>query len=333
MSHSVELEQLFDLMALGQQQPLFRCRLLTEVHGLPVVELQLGRQQADLPVVGLYAGVHGTERIGSQIVLAWLKHLLARLAWDQGLADLLQRVRLVSIPLVNPTGLVDATRANRDGIDLMRNAPVQAEGWRLWPLAGQKLSARLPWYQGRQLAAESRALFQSVTEASQSAPLMLAMDLHSGFGLRDRLWFPYAAHRRPLPHLAEAVALSALFNDSYPFHDFYKLEPQSLNYTTHGDLWDFLYQQACEQQQLLMPFTLEMGSWVWLRKNPRQLFDRLGLFHPILPHRLRRVVRRHWTLLEFLLRAAADHDHWLPQDAGQRGQLNSLGLARWYGRT
>lgn len=322
-----ELEQLQPLLS----HPALTVAVLAEAGGLPIYRLGLGARDPGLPTLLLVGGIHGSERIGSQILLGWLTHVLSRLSWDQTLQHLLGRVRIELLPLVNVTGLARGTRATADGIDLMRNAPVQAQGRVLWPLGGQRLSRHLPWYRGQQLAPENQAVHQTVLALLQQSPFVLAMDLHSGFGHVDRLWFPYAGHRRPPAHLAEAVALCDRFNQDYPLHDYYRIEPQSLNYMAHGDLWDFLYDESRRAGTgLLLPFTLEMGSWLWLRKNPRQLFAPAGLFHPILPHRLRRVMRRHWHLLDFLLRAAADHPHWRPRPE-QRAILHQVGLERWYG--
>ena len=321
-----ELAQLERLI----EHPALRHRVLTTVEDLPIYELELGQSDGVAPTLLLVGGIHGNERIGSQILLAWLEHLLGRLAWDRHLQQMLSQVRIVLLPMVNITGLHQGTRCTAQGVDLMRNAPVEARGLHLWPLAGQQLTRHLPWYRGTQLATESQALIDSVQHARQRASIVLSMDLHSGFGMKDRLWFPYAGHRLPPPHLAEAVALCDLFNQTFPMHDFYRMEPQSINYTTHGDLWDYLYDEARQDDgALLLPFTLEMGSWLWLRKNPRQLFDRLGLFHPVLPHRLRRVLRRHWTLLDFLLRAAIEHEQWQP-DYQARFALHQIGVERWY---
>ncbi len=318
-----QLERLLEHRALNHE-------VLQYIDGLPLYKIEVGQQGPDIPVLFLVGGIHGNEAIGSQILLAWLEHLLARLTWDSGLQALFERVRIVMLPLVNVTGLEHSTRANAEGIDLMRNSPMRARGLRLWPLAGQTVSPKLPWYRGSTLTLENQAIIKVMQHTRQTANFVLAMDLHSGFGTHDRLWFPYAAHRQPPAHLAEAVALCDLFNGSYPLHDFYTIEPQSLSYTTHGDLWDHLYDTArMDKGPLLLPFTLEIGSWLWLRKNPRQIFNRLGLFHPVLPHRLRRVLRRHWSLLEFLLRATADHKHWIPTPE-TRPALNRLGIQRWY---
>jgi len=215
----------------------------------------------------------------------------------------------------------------------MRNAPVDAHGFTAWPLGGQRLSPRLPWYRGdaQQLEIESLTLINCVQEKLLNQPFAMAMDCHSGFGLRDRIWFPYAAHKQAPRHLPEAVALREIFNNTYPNHSFYLMEPQSLNYTTHGDLWDYLYQGHLDsgRTSVFLPFTLEMGSWLWVKKNPRQFFSWFGHFNPILPHRLTRVLRRHLTLFDFLLSATASYQQWLPTPE-QREAYRVAGLERWY---
>ena len=59
--------------------------------------------------------------------------------------------------------------------------------------------------------------------------------------------------------------------------------------------------------------TLELGSWLWIRKNPLQLFSRHGIFNPIKAHRTRRVLRRHPNFFDFLTRAAFSSQRWLPR--------------------
>ena len=61
----------------------------------------------------------------------------------------------------------------------------------------------------------------------------------------------------------------------------------SRQYTIHGDPWDFLFEENRKKEGhgMFIPFTLEMGSWMWLKKNPLQVFSKDGVFHPTLPHR------------------------------------------------
>ena len=69
-------------------------------------------------------------------------------------------------------------------------------------------------------------------------------------------------------------------------HHRYVIEPQSRQYLAHGDLWDHLYLRSRERpERVFLPLTLEMGSWIWVKKNPRQLFSRQGIFNPLVQHR------------------------------------------------
>jgi hypothetical protein len=300
---------------------------------VPVPVLSLGSQRADAPVIGLFGGVHGLERIGAHVVLAYLRSLVMRLRWDDNLHRQLEAVRLVFMPLVNPGGMWLGTRANPNGVDLMRNAPVDAEDAAAPLVGGHRIGAWLPWYRGRlnePLQVEAAALCEVVERELLGSPFALALDCHSGFGLSDRLWFPWARSRRPLPHAAEMHALGEILDTSL-LHHRYVLEPQSLQYLTHGDLWDHLYQRSLARGTgVLLPLTLEMGSWLWVKKNPRQLFSRRGIFNPELPHRQQRVLRRHLGGLDFFTRATSSWRRWVPEGPA-RDRHQALALARWYG--
>jgi hypothetical protein len=306
---------------------------LTAAEGLslPVYTVAIGNPGAAC-AVGFFGGVHGLERIGSDVVITWLHSLLTRLSWDSSLHTLLERVRLVFMPIVNPGGMLRGTRANLEGVDLMRNAPVDAQDPVPFLVGGQRISAGLPWYRGGRgdaMQAESAALCGLVERELLVRPFSLALDCHSGFGLRDRIWFPFAHRRSPIPHLAQMHALHEIFQASNSHHP-YVFEPQSRQYLAHGDLWDHLYLRACEHPgTVFLPLTLEMGSWLWVKKNPRQLFSRHGIFNPLIAHRQHRVLRRHFPLLDFVTRAAAAAPLWLPTDAA-REHHHRQALARWY---
>ncbi|ASK33134.1 zinc carboxypeptidase (plasmid) [Alcanivorax sp. N3-2A] len=301
---------------------------------LPVTVIEMGSRSPGAPVIGFFAGVHGVERIGTQVILSWLHSLIHRLQWDDQLVRRLERVRLVFMPMVNPAGLWRRTRANPNGVDLMRNAPVQADGKVSFLVGGHRISRHLPWYRGRAgepMQAEAQALVEVVRDKLLSAPVALSVDCHSGFGRRDRLWCCYARSHQPIDHLAEVFRLKQVFEQTYPHHHPYLIEPQSVNYTTHGDLWDYLYDEARARhpRRLFLPFTLEMGSWLWVRKNPRQMFDFFGYFNPIIDHRQQRVLRQHLPLFEFLLALTANAGNWLP--TGERRQaLQRDAVRHWF---
>ncbi|MGH8446326.1 MAG: M14 family zinc carboxypeptidase [Solimonas sp.] len=328
-----ELQRLIDT-APPQLETRVLCEVDVRDRRFPVHALTLGNPAPEVPAVGFFGGVHGLERIGAEVVIAYLRSLVSRLSWDAVLHQQLERVRLVFMPLVNPGGLWLGTRANPRGVDLMRNAPVEAAEAVPFMVGGQRISAGLPWYRGASRApmeAESTALCALAGQELLGRPFSIAIDCHSGFGVDDRLWFPYAHTRKPIPHLAEMHALSSIFADSHAHHR-YVFEPQSLQYLTHGDLWDYLYLRAIESaDRVFLPLTLEMGSWLWVKKNPRQIFTRFGIFNPLIGHRQQRVMRRHHALLDFFVRAAIGHERWLPQGPA-RAQHRSDAMARWYAK-
>jgi hypothetical protein len=309
------------------------CEVETGGNRFPVHALSLGNPDPAIPAAAFFGGIHGLERIGTQVVLVFLRGLLARLQWDVVLHRQLESVRLVFVPLVNPGGMWQATRSNPNGVDLMRNAPVDATERVPFLFGGQRLSNRLPWYRGRSgepMEMESQAVVGIVEEELLTRPFSIALDCHSGFGLRDRIWFPYAHTVMPPHHLPEIHALMSLFDQTYPHHN-YVFEPQSRQYLTHGDLWDHLYLRAvaAARERVFLPLTLEMGSWLWVKKNPRQLMSRRGFFNPLPLHRLQRVLRRHLLWLDFLARAACGYERWSPQGA-ERMRHHEDAVERWY---
>ena len=87
---------------------------------------------------------------------------------------------------------------------------------------------------------ETQALFELLKERVFPAQTSICLDVHSGFGTHDRLWFPYAHTKKPYPYFVEAYAFRELLNKTYPNH-VYGVEPQSIQYTTHGDFWDYAF--------------------------------------------------------------------------------------------
>ena len=75
-----QLQQLIDTAP-----PQLQVELLASIphmaERLPLYGLQLGNRSASVPAVVLVGGIHGLERIGTQVVLAYLQTLLNRLPW------------------------------------------------------------------------------------------------------------------------------------------------------------------------------------------------------------------------------------------------------------
>lgn len=302
----------------------------------PIYSLVIGAEDRTAPTLGIFSGVHGLERVGSEITIAYLQTILELMEWDESFRERLSRSRIVLLPIVNPVGIYLSRRSNGNGVDLMRNAPLDADSKPPFLVGGHRYSNSLPFFRGSSSSAddmeiEAKAVCAVVRRELHPSKFSLSVDVHSGFGTVDRFWFPYAKTRRQPPHLLEMVAVKRLFDRSYPNH-FYRIEPQASQYTTHGDLWDWLYDEKIERQNgLYLPWTLELGSWAWLRKNPLQLFTKSGVFNPILPHRLRRILRRHLTLFDFLHRSVISHETWRVAAEHDRAELLNGARKLWYG--
>jgi hypothetical protein len=282
----------------------------------PIYALTIGTTQKDVPTFGLFAGVHGLERVGTHLAITFLQNLLNQLSWDKELRSEFNNFRIVAIPLINPGGMAKIQRSNPNGIDLMRNAPVDAEEESFPLLAGHRISPKLPWYRGekdQKMEKETMAVINFVKEEMFMAPFSMALDLHSGFGTKDRLWYPYAKTTKDFPYTPQMENILTLLNITLPHH-IYTVEQQAVSYTANGDLWDYLFDLNYDNEQKkghFIPFTLELGSWLWVKKNPAQILSLLGMFNPVKEHRFERVMRRHLMLFDFLKQATKNHKAWM----------------------
>ena len=315
MHHPADRQARLDLAAIaglaGLAPELSSMRVLdtvTTLQGetLPIHALTIGCADLGAPTLALTGGVHGLERIGSQVVVAFLRSLLQELRWNEGLRARFRTLRVVAVPLVNPGGYLARTRANPRGVDLMRNAPVDADRTsRFGLVGGHRLSPRLPWYRGvlgAPMEREAQAVTAWIESEVFASERALLVDCHSGFGFRDRLWYPYARTQSPFPRVREALALARSLTETFPQHG-YVIEPQSASYTTHGDLLDHLFDRHAARPGagLFLPWTLEMGSWRWLARRPWHALSPLAWFNPIDAHAHARVLRQHLLLFRFLL--------------------------------
>lgn len=304
----------------------------------PIYCICIGSQDPQAPTLGVFGGVHGLERIGAQVALSYLHSISELMEWDELLHDTLKKMRIVFLPIANPVGMYLNTRGNGNGVDLMRNAPVESEERANLIVGGQRLSRWLPNYRGPKdapMELEALAMIRAVDDYIRPAKASLALDIHSGFGFVDRIWFPHAKSRKPFPDLAHAYAIKNLMDHCYPHH-VYLMEPQSRSYTTNGDLWDYMYDNFQEkdrpQNKVFLPLTLEMGSWSWLKKSPAQLFSVLGRWNPMRPHRHKRILRRHIVLLDFFMRFVYSHQQWENLSPVEEQLLRGKGLEFWYGQ-
>lgn len=292
-------------------------RVYVDGTSFPILGFSIGSQDKSKPVLGLFGGVHGLERVGSHVVITYLTSLFKQLGWDDELRRRLEDCRIVSIPLINPAGMALHSRANPNGVDLMRNAPVDCEAERpTFLVSGHRLSSLLPWYRGEEgkpMEIESQALVDFCKDHLFDCPSAITVDFHSGFGMKDRLWFPYAKTSSHFPRIKEVQKIKDILDETLPHH-IYKIEPQFESYTINGDLWDYIFdlhrEKNINNNRIFLPWTLEMGSWIWIKKNPLQIFTAGGFFNPIKSHRYDRTMRRHLLLIDFLFRATRNYKSW-----------------------
>ncbi|PIK16220.1 M14 family zinc carboxypeptidase [Halobacteriovorax sp. JY17] len=280
----------------------------------PIHQFKVGNAPNSSPTLVLVGGVHGLEKIGTHVVISYLNFLFEQLKWNKDLQNFFDQFNLVAIPIVNPVGVAHNKRSNGNGIDLMRNAPVDATTKSLFLVGGHRISHLLPWYRGKKntpMQLESETLCKVIKEIISKTNKCLVIDFHSGFGLKDRLWYPYAKSSETFPAIEQVNKIQEVFDRTIPHH-IYQIEPQSDQYTTHGDLWDYLFDWKEEnfKEHDFIPWTLEMGSWNWLKKNPIQIFSKLGFFNPIKNHRYDRTMRRHLLLIDFFSNITKNWEVW-----------------------
>src|SRR3989344_4295555 len=87
------LEKIIELGAPHLQVQVVRQVQLASGHSFPI------------PAIGFFGGVHGLERIGAEVVIAYLQNVVMRLQWDTTLHRQLEQMRLVFMPVVNPGGM------------------------------------------------------------------------------------------------------------------------------------------------------------------------------------------------------------------------------------
>ncbi|MCO5114161.1 MAG: hypothetical protein M9899_08295 [Bdellovibrionaceae bacterium] len=349
---------------------LFNYEVLGEVsvkdRTIPIYGLQLGQTDPSVPVLGIFAGVHGLEKIGTHIIVNYLNTLASNLNWDTSLTSSLEKIKIVTIPIVNPGGMYLRKRSNPNGVDLMRNAPVDAESGGVFLGSGHRISKRLPWYRGEQgvLEYENQVLRDFVIKNMMPSPFAMSVDIHSGFGWHDRLWYPYAKSYLPFDQTRITSVFARYLKLSHPYHR-YIVEKQSDSYLIHGDMWDHIYdihkslygssqdsqslalhsQMNLEHKQLMsnvfdsrfsapedhkkifIPWTLEVGSWSWLLRKPHRIFSTSGLFHTEkTTNKYAFTMRKHWGLLDFFQRMTIHYRTWVREQEPKKGLDSAVGF-------
>src|SRR5690606_16811094 len=90
-----QLEDRFDRSRLIVSEEV---RVEVEDLSLPVYSVEAKPFRKGLPTVIFTAGVHGIERIGSQVLLAYMDMLVTRSPWDKVLQHQLDALNIVFVP-------------------------------------------------------------------------------------------------------------------------------------------------------------------------------------------------------------------------------------------
>lgn len=73
--------------------------------GFPIHAFRFGTDDRSTPVLLVTGGVHGLERIGTDVAVAYLATLIARSSWDAVVGAALARCRILVVPLIDPVGM------------------------------------------------------------------------------------------------------------------------------------------------------------------------------------------------------------------------------------
>ncbi|MFH1223062.1 MAG: alpha/beta fold hydrolase [Pseudomonadota bacterium] len=260
-----------------------------------------------LPTVAFFSCFHGVEWIGGRVLLNYVEHLVRSMCWDEGIRDLISKMNICGIPVVNPVGRIEKTRSNGNGIDLMRNTSVTGE--RVFPLlGGHHLSKSLPWYRGEKIEKENKITMKFLDDHVFPSDFKITMDIHSTFMRRSRIWIPYASGKKLPEKEADVFAkIKKLLNSTYKYNP-YRYEKQDLIYRTHGDFWDFNFDRhKSDKKGLYLPMTLEISTAEWLFRNFITSWTFESLFNPSSRRESNQEYFRHITVFDFILRFAKNY--------------------------
>lgn len=313
-------KRILDILKVGgsltRLKPAGFSRKSEDGFRFPLHIIEIGKPSAiKKRPVGLVAGVHGLETVGVRILLDFLDAVVS----ENYLPEVKKgQIGLVVLPIVNPGGIAMKRRSNPAGVDLMRNSGIDAD--RPLPFfGGHKLSNKLPYYRGKGLEPESRALYRYVFEYffQVKNAIMPVIDIHSGFGSIDNVWWPYAFSKKECRDTLLYERMADFLKIKCG-HSLFSYGPQSESYTTSGDLWDRFYDHYDEVHSAkkkwrskFLPLTLEVGTWSELRQNPTRVFKKRAIFNPPVEIKQETITRYRPFLRDLARCAEAKTAKWL----------------------
>lgn len=291
-------------------------RKTKEGFRFPIHMVQIGKDSAIRKnPVGLIAGVHGLETIGIQVLLDFMEYIVNPKSSGYIPEIKSGKVGILCLPIANPGGVALKRRANPGGVDLMRNSGIDAEHPTPF-FGGHKLTRRLPYFRGKGLQPESRSLLRLMAEYFYpiTKTVLPVLDVHSGFGAIDRVWWPYAK-TDTFCEDQSAYEKVADYLKNQCGHGNLEYGSQSDSYQANGDLWDLVYDQfkgvqRAKDSSLLLPFTLEIGTWSSIKEEPSRIFKKKGIFNPTKANRQETITRYRGFLRDYVMLSSTKPKNW-----------------------
>jgi len=131
------------------------------------------------PIVKLVGNMHGDEVANFELLLRLIHHLAASYGQDKRITQLLQTVRVMLLPSMNPDGLVAGQRVNANGKDLNRNFPLDGAPYKRPGPPSADDSVRVAIW--RELGAGPlQPEVQAVMKWTREHPITLSANFHGG---------------------------------------------------------------------------------------------------------------------------------------------------------
>ena len=215
------------------------------VEARPIYVLRYRLSSEQVPQALITAGIHACEYIGVAVAMNFAKELAEKAQSDEKLKELLQKVEIDIVPVINPDGYERVwrtggkggkigTRKNAHGVDLNRNFLV-VPGAKSWhPLAGNR-RPRSNYYMGPEPLSEPET--KAISKLVKSGHYFVAFNLHSVAG---KFLYPYSYTKKPAPHKKVFIEIGKAFTSAQKYHS-YKIQQSCSWYPTLGDLDDYLY--------------------------------------------------------------------------------------------
>lgn len=172
--------------------------------------------EEDEPEVMFWANMHGDEFASGEIAYDWAMELLDGYGVNPTSTGFVDDNEIWVVPLLNPDGHENGTRANAAGVDLNRDCGFNWDGW------GGSTS---PYSQP-----ESQVLRDFLMETSVS----LSVTMHCSGNV---FLYPWGFHPSSAPSTGVIKSVGALYADAAS----YQLKNSWADYETHGELLDTVY--------------------------------------------------------------------------------------------